>query len=43
MVKEVDKKIDVIIMNMDMRTFSSYEGLYQEVRVIGSSMDELTN
>lgn len=43
MVKEVDMKKDVIIMNMDMRKFSSYEGLYQKARRIGSSMDELTN
>jgi heterodisulfide reductase subunit A len=35
MIKEVDKKIDVTIMYMDMRTFSSYESLYQEARVAG--------
>ncbi len=35
MVKEVDKKIDVTIMYMDMRTFSSYESLYQEARASG--------
>ncbi|MHA2407595.1 MAG: FAD-dependent oxidoreductase, partial [Candidatus Ranarchaeia archaeon] len=35
MVKEIDKKIDVTIMYMDMRTFSSYESLYQEARAVG--------
>jgi len=35
MVKEVDKKIDVTIMYMDMRTFSNYESLYQEARAAG--------
>ena len=34
-VKELDKKINVTIMYMDMRTFSSYEILYQEARAIG--------
>ena len=36
MVKEVDKKIDVTIMYMDMRTFSNYESLYQEARAAGA-------
>jgi heterodisulfide reductase subunit A len=35
MVKELDRKIDVTIMYMDMRTFSNYEALYQEARSLG--------
>ncbi|MFX0016390.1 MAG: FAD-dependent oxidoreductase [Promethearchaeota archaeon] len=35
LIKEIDKKIDVTIMYMDMRTFSSYESLYQDARVLG--------
>ncbi|MFX0124648.1 MAG: FAD-dependent oxidoreductase [Candidatus Hodarchaeota archaeon] len=35
MVKEINKKIDVTIMYMDIRTFSSYESLYQAAREIG--------
>ncbi|MHA2232413.1 MAG: hypothetical protein ACXAB4_07970, partial [Candidatus Hodarchaeales archaeon] len=35
MIKKVDKKIDVTVMYMDMRTFSSYESLYQDARAEG--------
>lgn len=35
MVKQLDRKIDVTIMYMDMRTFSNYEALYQEARSLG--------
>jgi len=35
MIKQLDRKIDVTIMYMDMRTFSNYEALYQEARSLG--------
>ncbi|MFX0116340.1 MAG: FAD-dependent oxidoreductase [Candidatus Hodarchaeota archaeon] len=35
MVKEIDEKIDVTIMYMDMRTFSNYESLYRDARAAG--------